>query len=895
MLKKDTNPRSKKPVMDVDYRELSMMQQAIFDGANYSIISTDIDGTIRSFNNAASRMLGYSPEELIGKQTPAIFHDPEEVARRAVSLSQELGETIEPGFDVFVEKARRGIAEELEWTHFRKDGSSIPVLLSVTALRDEAGTVNGFLGISFDITENVLTKRALVAEEERYRQLFERSGDSIFLMKDGVFIDCNHATLSMFGCTREQIIGQPPYRFSPEFQPDNRQSKEKALEKISAALDGETQFFEWQHSRYDGTLFDAEVTLNAFEIDSEPNILATVRDVSSRKAIERELELSRKQLLSRNESLLLINSLSNRLHGSHSLQTIVDETLDALLSLTETTHLAIYLMDNDENLLRLKASHGFDQATLETGKTIPLKGSLSGYALDKGEIIFSEEFLVDDRLEPRIKQALLANGVHSAVVVPLIYQDKILGSINLIYEHKRVFSASEKETLDVIRHTVSLSVANACQVHDLEIMAHYDSLTGLSNRSLFHQVFEEKTMADEYDSAALLLLDLDRFKEVNDTLGHHIGDKLLQQIGPRIDRVFADREILLSRLGGDEFTVLVDNVSDKSEMLALAEILLNSLRKPVIVDSMKLEIDASIGIAKYPEDGKDSHELLRSADVAMYEAKEKGGGVVIYDSSVDKHTPERLALISELTSAIREGQLRLHFQPKINLKNGEVSGFEALVRWQHDDMGLLYPEKFIALAEVSDSIHYLTPEVLRLSLQQQQQWIAAGHNLPVAVNLSARNLIDDRCITVLRDLIRQYEVKAGMLELELTETALMQDPEMALSILNQISDLGIKLTIDDFGTGYSSLSYLRRMPINALKIDTAFVKNMLSNEQDSIIVRSTIALAHNLNLNVIAEGVEDIETMERLREMDCDQVQGYHISKPEPWSEIETWLNKDVL
>lgn len=894
MSKKDIKATHTKNISDVDYRELSMMQQAIFDGANYSIISTEVDGTIRSFNNAAARLIGYSADELIGRRTPALFHDPEEVAERAVSLSQELGETIEPGFEVFVAKARRGIAEELEWSYIHKDGSRIPVLLSVTALRDEAGIVNGFLGISFDITEKVSIKRALSEEEERYRQLFDGSGDCIFLMKDDVFVDCNPATLSMFGCTREQIVNQTPSLYSPEYQPDGRLSQEKAREKIAAALKGKTQVFEWQHCRYDGSKFDVDVTLNAIELGAEPYVLATVRDISSRKATERELENSRTQLLGRNESLWLINDLSNRLHGSRSLKNIVNETLNALLGLTRTTHVAIYLIDNDENLLRLMASHGFDKATVEAGQTIPLEGSLSGYALDRKEIIFSEDFSLDERLDKTIRQALLANGLRSGVVVPLIYQDMVLGSINIIYKSKHDFTANEKETLDVIRNTVSLSLANAHQINDLEFMAHHDSLTGLSNRAFFHQAFQEKITSPGFSSAALLLLDLDRFKEVNDTLGHHIGDKLLQTIGPRLERVFAGQRILLSRLGGDEFIVLIDDVADKEMTLQYAEILLSSLREPIMVDSMKLEIDASVGIAQYPQDGKDSHELLRSADVAMYEAKRKGGGIVIYDSSVDKHTPQRLALITALNSAIREGQFELHFQPKVDLKNGKVSGFEALVRWQHEDMGLLHPEKFIPLAEVSDSIHHLTKEVLQLAVQQQKKWFEAGYHLPVAVNLSARNLIDDRCVIVLRDLIKQYDIKPGMLELELTETALMHDPETAISLLNQISALGIKLSIDDFGTGYSSLSYLRRMPIDALKIDTAFVKNMLSNDQDSIIVRSTIALAHNLNLNVVAEGVEDSETMSRLKEMGCDFVQGYYISRPGPWPEIEIWLQENT-
>ena len=880
-------------ISEIDYRELSMMQQAIFDGANYSIISTEVDGTIRLFNNAASRILGYSADEVIGLQTPALFHDPEEVATRAVSLSQELGESIEPGFDVFVEKARRGIAEEQEWTYIHKDGSRIPVLLSVTALRDEDGEVNGFLGISFDITESVLTRRALREEEERYRQLFEGAADSIFLMKDGIFIDCNPATLSMFGCTRVQIIDQTPSRYSPEYQPDGRLSRDKAKEKIEAALMNGTQSFEWQHCRYDGSVFDVEVTLNAIELGSEPHILATVRDISSRKIAERELEKSRAQLLARNESLWLINNLSNRLHGSNSLQTIVDETLDALLGLTQTTHVAIYLMDEDPEHLRLMASHGFSPSIVEAGQAISLEHSLSGYALKQGEIIFSEDFSKDDRLDDKVKKEMLAVNISSGVVVPLIYQNTMLGSINLVYLGEHKFTDVEKETLDVIRHTVSVSLANTYQVNDLEYMAHHDSLTGLPNRALFHETFKERITRPEFGNGVLLLLDLDRFKEVNDTLGHHIGDKLLQEIGPRLERVFSGRKILISRLGGDEFTVLIDDISDKETILRITADLLSSLREPIIVDEMKLEIDASIGIAKYPADGKDSHELLRSADVAMYEAKGKGGGIVIYDRSVDKHTPERLALISELNSAIREGQLELHYQPKVNLKDGGVIGFEALVRWRHHEMGLLYPDKFIPLAEVSDAIHYLTQEVLGQALQQQQEWIAKGYMLPVAVNLSARNLIDDRCIIVLRDLIKRYAVKPGMLELELTETALMHDPEAAVELLNQIAELGIKLTIDDFGTGYSSLSYLRRMPISALKIDTEFVINMLANDQDSIIVSSTIALAHNLNLDVVAEGVENIETMERLKEMDCDLVQGYYIGKPKPWHEIEPLLDKE--
>jgi EAL domain-containing protein (putative c-di-GMP-specific phosphodiesterase class I) len=274
----------------------------------------------------------------------------------------------------------------------------------------------------------------------------------------------------------------------------------------------------------------------------------------------------------------------------------------------------------------------------------------------------------------------------------------------------------------------------------------------------------------------------------------------------------------------------------------------------------------------------------------MYVAKRGGSAIVRYDRSCDEHTPERLALIAQLGEAIREKQLCLHYQPKVELQSGRVTGFEALVRWQHPQLGLLFPDKFIQLAEMSDAIHFLTQTVLELALAQQQQWQQAGYQYSVATNLSARNLIDSRCVDFIEALLKKYDTAPGMLELEITETALMFDPDGAIALLKRLSALGVKLAIDDFGTGYSSLSYLRKMPLDALKIDREFVMDMLTNEHDSIIVRSTIALAHNLDLMVIAEGVENDATFDKLRIMGCDIAQGYFISKPDDWSSIANWL-----
>jgi predicted signal transduction protein with EAL and GGDEF domain len=335
---------------------------------------------------------------------------------------------------------------------------------------------------------------------------------------------------------------------------------------------------------------------------------------------------------------------------------------------------------------------------------------------------------------------------------------------------------------------------------------------------------------------------------------------------------------------------LLPNAGDPALARDVAQRLLTALRAPFLIDAMQLLMDASMGIAFYPGDGNDSHALLRSADVAMYEAKRKGGGIAIYDRSLDQNSPERLGMIADLNQAIRDRQLSLHYQPKLDLNTGRNAGFEALVRWPHPRLGLLYPESFLQLAELSETIHSLTDLVLELAIMQLREWRDAGAQCSVSVNLSARNLIDDRCLLTIRNLMHEYRIEPGALEVEITETALMHDPEQAAERLDRIAALGVRISIDDYGTGYSSLGYLHRLPINALKIDRLFVSDMRNGMHDAIIVRSTIALAHSLGLIVVAEGVEDAPTQELLHGMGCDQIQGYHLSPPLPPEQLARFI-----
>jgi diguanylate cyclase (GGDEF)-like protein/PAS domain S-box-containing protein len=1005
-------------------KELSAKQKAILNASNYSIITTDLEGTITGFNKASERMLGYQASEMIGKATPALIHDINEVADRARELSKELDQEVKPGFDVFVIKPRlSGKAEEREWTYIRKDGTRYPCLLSVTSIHAADGTHFGYLGVGIDISEpknsqlaletsrqqlaqaqaiahlgnwnlDLLTGKASWSDEEyrllgyvpgsvepssdnfiaavhpddresvwksmqasmnpdssgtyeithrvllsdqterillekgevtfddkgtplqmfgttlditerirseeiirdsesRYRALFEASGDTIFVLRDYRFVDCNEQALKTFGCAYEQIVGETPVRFSPEFQPDGKPSREKAHQKIQAALNGETQHFEWRHLRYDGTPFDAEVTLTHVEINGKPNLLASVRDITLRKKAEAALKESREQLLERNESLRLINQLSSELHGELDVHTIAAKSINTLISIQNPPQVAFYLLDPIEHMLRLQAHSGFDEETVSAGELIPVENSLSGAALESGEILFSSNIEQDDRIYPDMKEQLQRTGYQTAVVIPLIFNQRPLGSVIMVFKEKHPFLDSELNTLSAIGTTISLAISNARQLREFEFQAQHDTLTGLANRSLLHKYFSKQVLNRKNGTSkisALLLMDLDRFKDVNDTLGHHIGDLLLRQISLRLKAILGERSGLVARLGGDEFTVLLTDIDGLDEVQLVCTEIQHDIRQPFVINNMSLEVGASIGIATYPRDGKDSHELLRSADVAMYQSKTNNTEYEFYDQTQDRHSVERLAIMNDLNMAIRENQFVLHYQPKIDIRTRELIGFEALVRWQHPEIGLIMPNDFIPFAEISDSIFRLTEHVVDMALNQQKIWRDQGKNYSVAVNLSARSLHDSQCLVTLQETLSKYGSDPRLLELEITETMLMKDPEHAITILSQLSEIGIQLSVDDFGTGYSSLSYLKRLPINALKIDRTFVKDMVENEQDRIIVQSTIGLAQNLGLRVIAEGVEDEDSLQHLNEMACDQAQGYHICRPLPWDKLAEWI-----
>ncbi len=428
------------------------------------------------------------------------------------------------------------------------------------------------------------------------------------------------------------------------------------------------------------------------------------------------------------------------------------------------------------------------------------------------------------------------------------------------------------------------------QIDSLRHQATHDALTELPNRVLLQDRLTQ-ALADAARDAtpiALLLLDLDRFKEINDTLGHHVGDQLLQRIGPRVLELLCGADTM-ARLGGDEFAVLLPG-AEEAAATALATEILAALAVPFMLEGQSLDVGASIGIALAPAHGDDAATLLRHADVAMYVAKRGHQGHAVYDPAQDGNNPLRLGLMGELRAAIAQGELLLHYQPKLDHTSGRVSGVEALLRWPHPVHGLIAPDQFIPLAEQTGLIAPLTWWVLETALAQCQTWARAGLLLGVAVNLSARTLHDLALPARIAALLATYGVPAGLLTLEVTESALMADPTRALNVLTQLAEQGVCLAIDDFGTGYSSLAYLKRLPVHQLKIDRSFIQHLVEGGADAAIVASTIGLGHHLGLRVVAEGVETAEAWQLLAASGCDVSQGYHLSRPVTATELERWL-----
>lgn len=430
----------------------------------------------------------------------------------------------------------------------------------------------------------------------------------------------------------------------------------------------------------------------------------------------------------------------------------------------------------------------------------------------------------------------------------------------------------------------------------IEYLAYHDELTGIPNRAHFQREFDHAVaVSQSYGlSCALMLVDLDRFKYINDTIGHQAGDQLLKQMAARLRACLRDSDII-ARLGGDEFVILMQDAANMEAVTAVADKILEVASRPLIIEDQEFLVTASIGISTYPQDGSDLQTLLKSSDLAMYRAKEAGkNGYQYFAPEMNVHSRRRMEIESALRGALDRKEFALHFQPKIRLSTRTIAGMEALIRWNHPERGLLPPGDFIAIAEETGLIVPIGDWVMEEACRQAQAMRETGHrDLRVAVNLSARQLFDDELARRVADILDHTGFPAQNLELEVTESMVMQDAGQAISLLTALRGTGVRIAIDDFGTGYSSLSYLKRFPIDCVKIDRSFIRDLPDNSDDVAITRSIIAMAHNMKLEVVAEGVETVEQLEFLQACGCEEIQGFLFSRPLPADAMARYLGQD--
>jgi diguanylate cyclase (GGDEF)-like protein/PAS domain S-box-containing protein len=794
------------------------LQSAALEAAANAIVITDYEGTIVWANRAFTIMTGYSKEEVLGKN-PRMFKS----AEQSEGYYANLWSTISSG------RVWQG-----EIVNRRKDGTTYIEEMTITPVtRDVSNPANRyFVAVKQDVTARKRSEEMLQNSENKYRVLFEDSADANWLMDEKGFLDCNSAALEMFGYSAESPMLHPA-DISPPNQLDGTPSRIAADRKIVAALLNGKERFEWLHQRKNGSVFPADVCLTALTLSGRPTLLATVRDITDRKEVE--------------EALLFKTAL---------LEAQSETTIDGILAVDDSDHI---VLANKQFGLHF----GISDEMLSTQNDQLVRKHLADRVADPDAFVERINYLYDHWDEKSRDEIKFKNGkVFDRYSAPLVDSRK--------QYRGRIWYFRDITDRKLVEERV-------------QYLAYYDALTGLPNRTLLQDRLA-RTLASarrQKDKVALLFLDLDGFKKVNDSLGHRIGDLLLQEIADRLKKWGREQDTV-ARLGGDEFLIMLTGIKDVPDVAVAAERLMDAMTAAFVVQGHSLSIGCCIGISIFPEHGGDGETLISRADAAMYSAKEYGrNNFRFFTEEMNTQVLERLTLENSLRSALENQELFLMYQPQMDIVTGKITGLEALLRWQHRGLGLVPPDKFIRIAENSGLIVPIGEWVLRTACAQSQRWQAEG--LPavrVAVNVSAIQFRQEGFCEVVRRALHETGLAPQYLELELTESLLLANADVMLSVVQELTAMGVTLAIDDFGTGYSSFAYLRQFQVSKLKIDRSFIRDVAVNPDDAAITAAVISMAKSLRLKVIAEGVENEAQMSFLRAHQCDEIQGYYFSKP---------------
>ncbi|MHB8508463.1 MAG: sensor domain-containing protein [Candidatus Dormibacteria bacterium] len=711
-----------------------------------------------------------------------------------------------------------------------KDGRVVDVESAIHMLPAETNT--RILAIVRDITE----RKKIQA---KFEGLLGAAPDALIgVRRDGSIAFVNHQAQELFGYRRDELLGRPIEILVPEKAKDihpGHRAKYFASPKARPMGLG----LDLYGRRKDGTEFPAEISLSSIETEEGLLVTAAVRDISERRAADERLRISEERF-----------------------RVLVEGATDyAILTLDPEGHVTTWNAGAER-------IYGYKAAEV-LGKPFSVFYPEADRRTGRPEVELAEAGRVGSHEDEgwRARQDETQFFAYAVITAVRNESGELLGFSNL--------------TRDISERRQHIA--------ELEFQALHDSLTGLPNRTLLRDRLDREILSATRQNGVcgLLIMDIDQFKEVNDTMGHEAGDILLHAFAGRIGETIRDIDTV-ARLGGDEFAILPVGAADIDGILATATKVLNWLEKPFVVDGTAIYARASIGIAVFPQHGSDASTLLRRADVAMYAAKQSHRGYAVYAPEQEENITRRMALLGELRQAIPKGELVLHYQPRVDVRQRRTIGFEALVRWNHPRYGLVPPAEFILVAETSDLIGPLTSWVMNQALGQLRAWDLQGIALVASVNLSAANLLDPDLATVIGRLLKTWHIPATRVILEITETTLISAG--GGETLKQLRKLGLGLSIDDFGTGYASLTHLRQLPLTELKLDRSFVGTMATSGDDAAIVRPAISLGHDLGLNVSAEGVEDEATWDMLAAFKCDVVQGYYVARPMPPEQLPDWL-----
>ena len=883
---------------------LAITLHSIGDG----VLVTDRAGRITRMNPVAERLTGWTQAQALGHPIDEIFSIVHEETRAPAEI---------PVARVLATGEVQGLANHT--TLLARDGREIPIADSAAPIHNARGEVVGVVLVFRDVSTERAAQR-LVAQQNLLleQNVIERSAQ----LRDSQehlhsIINGAPALIAYLDTGQRFVYANTHYRrrFAPdghditgltvrEVAGEERYAKAGAA--LTRALQGEPQTFDWQP--FPGVW---QVSNYVPRRDAQGQVIGCYvlgTDITERKRHESQIETLNTELARRvhelehvSRALRTLSAGNRTMLRAHDEQTLLDNMCHTIVNAGGYSVAVVWFRSDDAGQsLWPAAEHGFPggMAALRLLKAswadnVHGRGAV-GSAIRSGEATVVHDISSDPHYAP---WRTLIDGQASVLACPLHMDNRVMGALAIYQPESGAFDADEVSLLSALADDLAFGITTlrerAEQQRTRQAMHHltqHDALTGLANETQFNErvnaAVEQGLRGGTH--FAMLQTNIERLGEINDALGFSHGDQLLRDFAQRLAQA-APPGATVARLRGDEFALLLPG-GDSAAAQHLAQHLHTLLRPPFALADLALDVTARIGVVAYPEHGLTPHDLFRHMDMAVRQAKKQGSGIACYDPQLNPAPAQRLTFAGELRRAIEGGQLALYLQPKVEMASGRVCGAEGLVRWPHPVRGMIPPGEFIELAEHTGLIRPLGAWVLETAFHLNQYWSGRGQALPIAVNLSARNLRDDSLLPLIRELQTAWQDGQGLLEIEITESTAMEDPEFALRVLHALRSLGVPLHIDDFGTGYSSLSYLQKLPVDCIKIDQSFVRNMVSSKESALIVRSTIDLAHDLGRKVVAEGVETRQHWEQLAALGCDMVQGYYIARPMPAEAFQAWL-----